>query len=140
VALGNPGRGEELFFGKGGCSSCHGVNGGGSRLYADLGSIGGQRSPVVLEDAMLDPQKDVRIGQRFYQVTDNNGTVTQGLLLNQDTHSVQLLNTDEKLQSFLKKDLSEFKFISTPMPSVRDVLSASEVADLVAYMISLKGE
>lgn len=140
VAIGNPGRGEELFFGKAGCSSCHGVNGGGSRLYPDLANIGGQRSPVVLEDAMLEPQKDVRIGQRFYQVTDKGGKVTQGLLLNQDTHSVQLLNTEEKLQSFLKQDLSEFKFIPTPMPSVRDVLSASEVADLVAYMISLKGE
>lgn len=140
VKIGDASRGEQLFFGKANCNSCHGVGGGGSQLYPDLGNIGGQRSAASLEDAIVDPQKEVRIGQRFYEVTDKNGKTTQGLLLNQDTHSVQVLDTDEKLASFLKQDLANFHFIPTPMPAAADVLSPAEVSDLVAYLLSLKGE
>jgi len=40
----------------------------------------------------------------------------------------------------MKDDLESNGFIPSPMPSYLDVLSPDEVADLVAYMISLKGE
>jgi len=89
---------------------------------------------------MLDPMAEVRVGQRFYQVTDNSGSTTVGLLLNQDTHSVQLLNESEQLAAYDKDMLSSHSFIPSPMPSYQDVLSPAEIADLVAYMISLKGD
>jgi putative heme-binding domain-containing protein len=140
VAIGDAGRGEELFFGSAQCSTCHGVNGGGTRLHPDLGGIGSIRSAAVLQQAILDPRAVVREGQRFYQVTTTAGAVTAGKLMNQDTHSVQLMNADEQLVSFLKDDLSEYGVIPTPMPAYLDVLSAADVADLVAYMLSLTTE
>jgi putative heme-binding domain-containing protein len=140
VAIGDASRGQQLFFGSAGCSSCHGVGGGGSRLYADLASIGGQRTPASLETAILYPEAEVREGQRFMQVVDKSGTATVGLLMNQDTHSIQMMSLDEKLVSFLKSDLESWAILSSQMPSSRDVLSAADVADLVAYLISLKAE
>ncbi len=140
VAIGDAAHGAELFFGSAQCSTCHGVNGGGSRLYPDLAGIGAQRSPAVLQQAMLDPRAVVREGQRFYQVTTNAGAAVAGKLLNQDTHSVQLLNEQEQLVSFLKEDLSAHGIIPTPMPVYLDVLSADDVADLVAYLLSLTPE
>ena len=116
------------------------VNGGGNLLSPDLGNIGATRTPGSLEDAILDPMSEVRAGQRFYQVTDLSGSRTEGLLLNQDTHSVQLLDGEERLVAFQKNTLEDHGFISSPMPSYLDVLSPAEVADLVAYMLSLKGE
>lgn len=140
VRIGDAARGEALFFSEQTqCSTCHGVNGGGNLLSPDLGNIGATRTPGSLEDAILDPMAEVRAGQRFYQVTDLNGDRTEGLLLNQDTHSVQLLNGEEKLVAYQKDDLESHGFISSPMPSYLDVLSPDEVADVVAYMISLKG-
>lgn len=138
VAIGDAARGEQLFFGSAMCSSCHGVNGGGSPLYQDLGRIGGQRSAASLEQSILDPMAEVREGQRFYQVTAQDGEVTQGKLLNQDRHSIQLLTMDERLRSFRTDALSDKGFIPSPMPAYLDVLSATEVSDLVAYLLTLK--
>lgn len=140
VAVGDAAHGEELFFGSAQCSTCHGVNGGGLRLYPDLAGIGAQRSPAVLQQSLLDPRAVVREGQRFYQVTTTDGVAVAGKLLNQDTHSVQLLNEQEQLVSFLKADLSAYGVIPTPMPAYLDVLSADDVADLVAYLLSLTPE
>jgi putative heme-binding domain-containing protein len=138
VKVGDAKRGEQLFFGKGGCNTCHGVGGGGSRLSPDLAGIGAQRTAVSLETALLDPRKEVREGQRFMQVTTKTGKTLVGKLMNQDTHSVQLLSEQEQLVSYLKQDLSAYAIAPTPMPSVLDVLSAEQVADLVAYLLSLK--
>lgn len=137
VRVGDASRGAELFFGSGGCSSCHGIGGGGSPLHPDLAGIGSQRTPLQLETALLDPMKEVREGHRFMQVVTKSGETVAGKLLNQDTHSVQLLNEREQLVSYEKNQLSSYAFIPTPMPSVLDVLSADQVADLVAYLLSL---
>ncbi len=138
VKIGDAKRGEELFFGAADCSSCHGVGGGGSRLAPDLAIIGSQRTPASLETAILEPRKEVREGQRFMQVTTKAGQTVSGKLLNQDTHSVQLLTEQEQLASYLKDDLTAWAIMPSPMPSMLDVLSADQVADLVAYLISLK--
>lgn len=141
VSVGDAARGESLFYSnQTRCSECHGVNGGGNLLSPDLGNIGATRTPYTLQQSMLDPMAEVRAGQRFYQVTENSGNTTVGLLMNQDTHSVQLLNENEQLAAFDKADLSSHGFIPSPMPSYQDVLSPAEIADLVAYMISLKGD
>jgi putative heme-binding domain-containing protein len=140
VDIGDAARGEELFFGSAMCSTCHGVGGGGSRLHPDLAGIGAQRSPAVLQQSILDPRAVVREGQRFYQVTTEDGATVSGKLLNQDTHSVQLLNEQEELVSFVKEDLDSYGVIPTPMPAYLDVLSADDIADLVAYLLSLTPE
>ncbi|MGA0805737.1 MAG: c-type cytochrome [Pseudohongiellaceae bacterium] len=138
VAIGDAARGEQLFFGDAMCSSCHGVGGGGSPLYQDLAGIGAQRSPASLEQSILDPMAEVREGQRFFQVTTQAGELTQGKLMNQDRHSVQLLTMDAQLRSFRTEDLSDKGFMPSPMPANLDVLSAAQVADLVAYLLTLK--
>jgi hypothetical protein len=81
---------------------------------------------------------EVREGQRFFQVTATDGQVTQGKLMNQDRHSVQLLTMDAELRSFRSDELSDKGFIPSPMPANLDVLSAAQVADLVAYLLTLK--
>jgi len=137
VVVGDASRGEELFFGAADCDSCHGVNGGGSRLHPDLAGIGSTRSAALLQQSILDPKAVVREGQRFYQVTTTGGTVVAGKVMNRDTHSVQLMNADEQLVSFRESEITTQGFIATPMPAYLDVLSADNVADLVAYMLSL---
>ena len=67
--------------------------------------------------------------------------VNLGRLLNHDLFTVQLLDSQEQLRSFQKSNLREYAFVdSSPMPSYRDKLSAEELADLVSYLVSLKGQ
>lgn len=140
VRLGDAGRGEQLFFGSAQCGTCHGINGGGSPLHPDLRGIGSMRTPFVLEQAILDPLAVVREGQRFYQLSTRDGRTVTGKLLNRDTHSVQILSSEERLLSFRSEDIIAGNFIPSPMPAYLDVLSADDVADLVAFLLTLTTE
>jgi len=66
--------------------------------------------------------------------------VIDGRRLNEDTYSVQLIDTQERLLSIMKSDIKEFTISRTsPMPSYKDKLAPQELADVVSYLVSLKG-
>ncbi len=141
TAVGDASRGHALFEGKGACLSCHRVNGNGSRLGPDLTNLGQLRRFVDLERSLLDPDAEVLGQNRFYRVVSKDGVTTTGRLLNLDTFTVQMIDSREQLRSFVKSDLREHGFIEkSPMPSYKDKLTAQELADLVSYLVSLKGK
>lgn len=131
-------RGRALYQ-NGDCASCHAISGIGSGLGPELTSIGTQRSQAELLRALLDPELEVRANHRFYQVVTRAGESVRGRLLNQDTFMVLLLDEQETLRSFDKASLREHGFVPPAMPSLRGVLSEQEIADLVAYLSSLRG-
>jgi putative heme-binding domain-containing protein len=132
-------RGQSIFQGRGECATCHRVHGVGSRLGPDLTAIGQARRSVELEQALLEPAADILASNRFYRIVTRGGETVTGRLLNHDTFTVQLLDSTERLRSFVKADLREHGFLGTPMPSYRGRLSPQEVADVVSYLASLKG-
>jgi putative heme-binding domain-containing protein len=134
-------RGKSIFEGKGSCGSCHRVGGTGARTGPDLTNVGGLRRAVELERSILDPGAVVLPNHRSFRVVTRDGATTTGQLLNHDLFTVQLLDSKERLVSFQKSNLREYAFVDTsPMPSYKDKLSAEEVADLVSYLVSLKGQ
>jgi len=137
---GDADRGRTLFEGKGGCTDCHRVNGRGSRQGPDLSRIGLLRQAVNLEQSLLDPAAEVQANNRTYSVTLGNGEEVTGRLLNHDTYSVQILDSDERLRSFAKADLRKHGFAESSMPSYRDELSSQEIADVVSFLVSLRGQ
>lgn len=140
VALGDAGRGETLFRGKGDCARCHRVNGVGPRAAPDLSSVGSARSAASLEQALLDPTAAMRPVNRPVRLVTQDGTVVLGRRLNEDTYSVQLVDENERLVSFDKAGLREFTILTTsPMPSYEETLTAQERADVLAYLLTLKG-
>jgi hypothetical protein len=73
-------------------------------------------------------------------VVTNTGDTITGRLLNHDTFSVELIDSQENLRSFDKSGLREFTFLPhSPMPSFRGKLNGEELADLVSYLTTLKG-
>jgi len=140
VARGDAAKGKSLYDGKGQCGSCHRVNGEGPRLAPDLSDVGTVRPASELRQKLVDPDALVRPGNRFVDAVTKSGAKISGRLLNHDTFTVQLLDSNERLVSLSKSDLKEFTFVeSSPMPSYRDKLSAGELDDVVAYLVSLKG-
>ena len=61
--------------------------------------------------------------------------------LAEDTFTIQLVDLTGRTYSFFKQELTDIKkdFDKSPMPGYRDVLSQSELDDLVAYLVSLRG-
>jgi mono/diheme cytochrome c family protein len=50
-----------------------------------------------------------------------------------------MLDSKGQLRSFVKADLREHGFAPTPMPSYQGRLNSQETADVVSYLVSLKG-
>jgi len=133
---GDAASGKQIF--ESNCTGCHRIKGNGSHFGPDL-SEAGARNAAQLESSIIDPDAEIASANRIYRVVLKNGTTTVGRLLNEDTFSVQLIDKTERLLSFQKADLKEYAFeTKSPMPSFKDKLSAQELADVVAYLGSLK--
>lgn len=139
MAAGDSASGREIFFGKGACDNCHAADGEGARHGPALGRIGCVRGALELKDSILNPAAVVQPEARTYQVRLASGDVVTGRLLNHDTFTVQLVDTDDRLRSFDKAELRDHGFIATTMPSYAETLSDAEIADLVSYLRSQQG-
>jgi len=140
VAGGDAARGKAIFEGKGGCTACHHAGGTGSRTGPDLSDIGALHRAVELEQSLIDPGAVVLPQNRFVKVVTKDGTTVTGRLMNQDTFTLQMIDSQDRLRSFPIADLRQHSVLTTTsMPSYKDRLSSQERADVVAYLVSLKG-
>jgi putative heme-binding domain-containing protein len=140
VGSGDPAHGRAIFEGKGGCQGCHRVNGTGSRVGPDLSEVGAIRAAEYLEQSIVNPAASILPEHRYVHVVTKQGATYTGRRMNEDTQSIQMIDTQEQLHSFLKGDLRELTLLTTTtMPSYKDKLSATELADVVTYLLSLKG-
>ena len=72
-------------------------------------------------------------------VTRDGRTIT-GRRLNEDSYTVQLIDEHETLVSLTKADLREYTILTvSPMPPYKGRLTEDELADLVSYLLTLKG-
>ena len=132
-------HGKALFASQG-CMNCHRVLDQGSRVGPDLTNIGARRKRDDIQRSIVDPNAEILPENRYISVVTRNGATITGRILNEDTFSIQLIDSKEKLVSLQKADLSKFEFLkNSPMPSYRDKLSGDELSDLVGYLVSLKG-
>jgi putative heme-binding domain-containing protein len=140
VAIGDADRGRTVFEGSGKCTTCHRVNGKGPRVAPDLSDIGAVRSADALQRSVVDPNGNIVPANRYVRAVTRDGKTITGHRLNEDTYTVQLIDEQEHLVSLTKADLREYTVIMTsPMPAYASTLRAEEVADVVAYLVSLKG-
>ena len=141
VLPGDPGRGRAAVEGKGECLRCHRINGKGPRLAPDLSNIGAIRSAGALQRTLVDPTSQMMPINRPVHIVTKDGTVINGRRLNEDTYTVQIIDDQERLRSLMKADLREYTIqTQSPMPSYKNIFSAAEMADVVAYLLSLKGQ
>jgi putative heme-binding domain-containing protein len=136
---GDAARGRDLVTRSGDCLECHRVGGRGSNLGPDLSRIGLDRRAAELERSLVEPNAEVQPNQRFYKVTPQRGDAVTGRLLNHDTFTVQLLDENGQLRSFAKSELRDSGFVDSPMPSYRRTLDQQALADVVSYLVSLRG-
>jgi putative heme-binding domain-containing protein len=107
----------------------------------NLSDIGAVRSPGSLQRTLLDPSSQMMPVNRPVRVVTKDGTVINGRRLNEDTYSLQIIDDREQLHSLVKADLREFTIVKTsPMPSAKGTLSDAEIADMLAYLLTLKGQ
>jgi len=141
VKTGDAVRGRTIVGGKGGCMQCHRVGPAGSRVAPDLSEIGSARSAGSMQRSLLDPTSQMMPINRPVRIVKKDGTIVNGRRLNEDTYTVQIIDDHEHLQSLQRSDIRELTISTTsPMPSYKSTLSEGEIADVLAYLLSLKGQ
>jgi putative heme-binding domain-containing protein len=149
-ALGNAVHGKGLFYGDANCSLCHMVEGRGGRLGPDLTAVGGSRTREAMIDSVRDPSRRLAWGlteatkefpQEYESVTAvmADGKEIKGVTLNEDSFSVQIMDSNEQIHLLEKDKLRSFqKSRQSAMPKYdADVLSDKDLEDIVAYLISV---
>jgi putative heme-binding domain-containing protein len=140
VRVGDAARGRALFDGKAECAQCHRVNGRGPRVAPDLSDIGAIRTLAALQRALLTPDESMLPIHRGVSIVTKDGRSLRGRRLNEDTYTVQIIDEQENLVSLEKANLRSLTVASeAQMPSYADRLTADELADVIAYLVSLKG-
>jgi putative heme-binding domain-containing protein len=131
---GDPASGERLFRGSD-CLSCHRLGVEGSFAGPDLSSVGSRRSLRHLRDSLLDPNRDIRPRYRVASVVETSGGRARGFLLDEDRHTLQILDLDGALRSFQRRDLAKVEISrESIMPSYRGTFDDRELDDLISFL------
>lgn len=121
-----------------GCIRCHRIGDEGGRLAPDLRATAAISSPDALREAILDPNASVHPRSFRARATTTDGTLVEGLRMNEDSFSLQILVADGRLVSLDKTNIREFEILSdSPMPSYRGRLSDKDLDDVIAYVARL---
>src|SRR5262245_14940802 len=141
VKAGDEARGRAIVLGKGACTGCHRIDLEGSLVGPNLSDIGTVRSPGSIQRSLVDPTSQMMPINRPIRVVTKDGTIINGRRLNEDTYSLQIIDDHERLHSLVKADLREYTISKTsPMPSYKATLTSEDIADLLGYLLSLKGQ
>ena len=139
VRVGDPARGRALYDGKGDCATCHRVRGRGALTAPDLSGIGLVRTVAALQRSLLNPTTAMVPANRPLRIVTKRGETLDGRRLNEDSYTVQLLDTRGRLRSLAKSDIRTLTYATaSPMPSYASRLTPDEIADLVGYLASLR--
>jgi cytochrome c oxidase cbb3-type subunit III len=146
---GDAAQGEQIFWGKGQCGNCHMLGGKGGLTAPDLNNIAAARKASTIIDALTKEQhheydsggahlKSLPPMDSYLpaHVTTADGKVIDGILLNQDGYSLQMIGNDQRLHSFDRVKLRRVDIETRSlMPTDYDKrLTPEEFKDLVAFL------
>jgi putative heme-binding domain-containing protein len=137
--VGNVDNGAKLFAAN--CSTCHrtGPASAGGRLGPDLGRIGVARSRAALQREIRTPSEWIAPGYETISIVQSNGQRIRGTKKNEDTFSIQIMDTRERLQGYLRKDVQVTEEKESLMPVFGPQrLSDSDLNDLIGYLTTLR--
>jgi putative heme-binding domain-containing protein len=138
-ARGSADSGATLFTTN--CLACHRVGDRGGRIGPDLTRIGVSRARAALARQIRGNMPDFRTGYEPVTLTTADGHQIRGVKKNEDLFSVQVMDTSERIQGYLREDMrSVTNDKQSAMPGFgTERLSDAELDDLLAYLTSLQG-
>lgn len=133
-------HGKAVYRGAG-CAGCHYIRGEGSGLGPELTDIGLRRTAAFLRSAVTSPSESISENFLLVSVQPRDGPEVRGIRLNEDSFTLQLKDERGRFYSFRKADLATIdkQFGHSLMPAY-ERLAAADLQDLVAYLVSLRGE
>lgn len=135
---GNAKSGEQFFFEKGRCGSCHMVYGRGKPIGPDLSDTGSDMTVDEIRTSLLQPGAQITPGYRLVSVRLRGGRTIRGFARNEGDFEVELQDLEGNFHLLHEGEFTAVKQEKQPlMPPVN--ASSRELQDLLAYLSRLSG-
>lgn len=149
---GDPESGAALYQASG-CPACHMIRGQGGNIGPELSRIGAMRGPTNLKNRLIDPGANLpQNGTGFYstkwslyllfRAVDKDGNTIEGMRSGENSFVIVLQDINGKFHALWKPDLRSLEQVpgGSLMPSFKEKLSPAQMDDVVAYLMTLKGQ
>jgi len=135
--------GETIFVGKTqlSCVRCHQIDRGGGEVGPNLTVIGKTRDRRTLLESICLPDARISEGFETAVIADEDGSVFTGIVANENETIVELIAADGTRNVIEKEFIVARKKGKSSMPAgLTELMTARELRDLVAYLVSLQIE
>ena len=135
---GDPVKGKELFNTKT-CMICHEAGGTGINFGPGLSEIGDKLDAKALYQAILQPSEKISMGFEGWEVTLKNKTTLVGII-EETEENLTLTMIGGAKQTIEKDEISTRSKMKQSLmyPGLHQLMTPEELADLVAYLSSLR--
>lgn len=122
------------------CMACHQIGNAGGQIGPNLSGAGAMGLEAVLRN-ILTPNAAMEPGYRIFRVEMTNGDLIDAFFVSEDKQATVIRQPGLPDRRLDKKDIRSTKFIRRSlMPEgLLDALQDQQVADLLAYLMTLKG-
>jgi len=122
------------------CMACHQIGSAGGQIGPNLSGVGAMGLEAVLRN-ILTPNAAMEPGYRIYRVEMKNSDLIDAFFVSEDKNATIIRQPGLPDRRLDKKDIRSTKYIRRSlMPEgLLDALQDQQVADLLAYLITLKG-
>jgi PQQ-dependent dehydrogenase (methanol/ethanol family) len=130
--------GEQFFFGKGQCASCHMVYGKGKPIGPDISNIGRKMTVDQIRAALLQPSAHITPGYELVTVQLRDGQVMRGFARSRSNFDIRLQDLEGRFHPLQEGQISA---IQDERQSLMQPVKASqgELQNLMAYLSRLTG-
>ena len=122
------------------CTTCHQIGNAGGQIGPNLSGAGAMGMEAVLRN-ILTPNAAMEPGYRIFRVEMKNGDLIDAFFVSEDKDATIIRMPGLQDRRINKADIRSTKFIRRSlMPEgLLDTLPDQQVADLLAYLMTLKG-
>jgi cytochrome c oxidase cbb3-type subunit III len=138
IASGNAENGARIFRAQ--CAGCHRVDGEGGRLGPDLSRVGATRPRASIVRQIRGANEEFIPGYAPVTLLTPTGQRIRGVKKNEDLFSVQIMDTRERIQGYLKnamRDVTNETRSAMPVYTP-EMLSENDLNDLLQYLNTLR--
>ena len=140
IAAADPERGKRLFAGEAlGCAKCHSASANDAITGGPSLAESGKRFTLnYLVESVLLPNEQISPAFKSNLILDMDGNVIEGLVIEETKDSITVMKSDTTRVKIKKEDIDEKKESKLSAMPAGLVQDASELADVVAYLLESK--
>jgi putative heme-binding domain-containing protein len=141
---GDPRNGEAIFFDPNGvgCLKCHAAGGrGATGIGPALDGLATKYDKAEVVRSVLEPSARIATGYQPAVIARRDGTVVTGLVRAETEASLELVDSQGRPIRVARSEIDRRQIgeVSTMPEGLVEGLSPVEFADLIAYLMTLKG-